>query len=151
MFILCCYIFYFSLQFLCENSELGHYSVLCKLKALEWATQPCLCVGTLGICSLDIWEVTDSFSLLPMTEPEIHSHHWTQMKGAIPVEPNIPVVQKCSRDFRYTAHPSPLWSARCCWMFCLPAHFQSRVWRNLLDMVCSQGQRSLCNTLVPAK
>lgn len=31
------------LHFLCENSELGHYSALCKLKAWEWATQPCLC------------------------------------------------------------------------------------------------------------
>lgn len=42
MLLLYCYIFYLSLQFLCENSELGHYTVLCKLKAWEWATQPCL-------------------------------------------------------------------------------------------------------------
>lgn len=42
MVFLCCSIFYLSLQFLWESSELGHYTVLCKLKEWEWTTQPCL-------------------------------------------------------------------------------------------------------------
>lgn len=39
-------------------------------------------------------------------------HLWTQMKGAALVEPNIPVVQKCSRSFWDIAHPSPTLECR---------------------------------------
>lgn len=153
MLFLCFYIFYLSLQFLCENSELGHYSVLCKLKAWEWATQPCLCAVCWNPRNLQFGHLRGDRFIFPPTYnwiwnswPSLDTDGGGSSCGA---------QHSCFAEMLpgLLGHSSSFlpWSAGCCWMLCLPAHFLSRVWKNLLDMVCSQHQRSLCNTLVPAK